>query len=52
MAQSSLSGSLHSLEKEIGVRLFERTTAGVVPTPEGQELFSWRVRPWTVLVKC
>lgn len=38
MAQSSLSGSLHSLEKEIGVRLFERTTAGVVPTPEGQEI--------------
>lgn len=38
MAQSSLSGSLHSLEKEIGVRLFERTTAGVVPTPEGQDI--------------
>ncbi len=38
MAQSSLSGSLHSLEKEIGVRLFERTPAGVVPTPEGQDI--------------
>lgn len=38
MAQSSLSGSLHSLEKEIGVRLFERTTSGVVPTPEGQDI--------------
>lgn len=38
MAQSSLSGSLHGLEEEIGVRLFERTTSGVIPTPEGQDI--------------
>lgn len=38
MAQSSLSGSLHGLEEEIGVRLFERTASGVVPTPEGRDI--------------
>lgn len=38
MAQPSLSGSLNSLEDEIGVRLFERSSNGVVPTPEGQEI--------------
>ncbi|MDO4280984.1 MAG: LysR family transcriptional regulator [Peptococcaceae bacterium] len=38
MAQSSLSGSLNSLEAEIGVRLFERTSSGVTATPEGQEI--------------
>ncbi len=38
MAQSSLSGSLNSLEDEIGVRLFERNTGGVTPTAEGREV--------------
>lgn len=38
MAQSSLSGSINSLEDEIGVRLFERNSGGVVPTPEGRDI--------------
>ena len=38
MAQSSLSGSLNSLEDEIGVRLFERNSSGVLPTPEGRDI--------------
>lgn len=38
MAQSSLSGSLNSLENEIGVRLFERNSDGVAPTPEGRDI--------------
>lgn len=38
MAQSSLSGSLNSLEDEIGVRLFERNTGGVTPTAEGRDI--------------
>ena len=38
MAQSSLSGSLNSLEDEIGVRLFERNSGGVTPTPEGRDI--------------
>lgn len=38
MGQPTLSGSLNSLEDEIGVRLFERTSSGVVPTVEGQEI--------------
>ena len=38
MGQPTLSGSLNSLEDEIGVRLFERKSSGVVPTVEGQEI--------------
>ena len=38
MGQPALSGSLNSLEEEIGVRLFERNSSGVVPTPEGKEI--------------
>ncbi len=38
MGQPTLSGSLNNLEDEIGVRLFERTTGGVVPTPEGKDI--------------
>lgn len=37
-SQPTLSGSLNSLESEIGVRLFERTPSGVVPTTEGREI--------------
>lgn len=36
MGQPSLSGSLNSLESEIGVRIFERTTSGVSPTMGGE----------------
>lgn len=38
MGQPALSGSLNSLEEEIGVRLFERNSSGVVPTTEGKEI--------------
>jgi DNA-binding transcriptional LysR family regulator len=38
MGQPALSGALNSLEEEIGVRLFERSSSGVVPTPEGTEI--------------
>lgn len=38
MGQPALSGALNSLEEEIGVRLFERTSSGVVPTSEGVEI--------------
>ena len=38
MGQPALSGALNSLEEEIGVRLFERTSSGVTPTPEGMEI--------------
>ncbi len=37
IGQSTLSASLTSLEDEIGVRLFERTSSGVIPTAEGKE---------------
>ena len=37
IGQSTLSGSLANLEAELGVRLFERTTFGMVPTNEGAE---------------
>ncbi len=38
MGQPALSGALNSLEEEIGVRIFERTSSGVVPTSEGMEI--------------
>ncbi len=38
MGQSTLSGSLTSLEEEIGVRIFERSATGVTPTLEGYEI--------------
>lgn len=38
MGQPTLSGSLNSLEDEIGVRLFERNSSGVTPTEEGKEI--------------
>ena len=38
MAQSTLSGSLNSLEEENGVRLFERNSGGFETTPEGQDI--------------
>ena len=38
MGQPALSGALNSLEDEIGVRIFERTSSGVVPTSEGMEI--------------
>ena len=38
MGHPALSGSLNSLEEEIGVRLFERNSNGVVPTTEGKEI--------------
>lgn len=38
MGQPALSGALNNLEDEIGVRLFERTSSGVVPTAEGTEI--------------
>lgn len=37
-SQSSLSGALNSLEEEIGVRLFERSSSGVTPTQEGRDV--------------
>lgn len=37
IGQSTLSGSLANLEAELGVRLFERTAFGIVPTHEGTE---------------
>lgn len=38
VAQPPVSRSLRSLEERFGVRLFERTSRGTVPTPEGSDL--------------
>ncbi len=38
LGQSSLSRTVADLERRLGIRLFERTTRRVVPTPEGVEL--------------
>lgn len=41
MAQPTLSNSLHRFESEIGVKIFERTAAGVVPTAEGRDILRY-----------
>lgn len=38
MSQPSLSKSIHELESSLGVQLFKRTSRGVCPTPEGEDL--------------
>lgn len=38
MSQPSLSRSIHALETILGVQLFKRTSRGVCPTPEGENL--------------
>ncbi len=38
IGQPALSASLSSLEKEIGVNIFERSTNGVIPTAEGEKI--------------
>ncbi|KTS76931.1 hypothetical protein NS183_18715, partial [Microbacterium testaceum] len=37
-AQSTVSAGLASLERDLGVRLFERSTKAVRPTPAGEAL--------------
>ncbi len=37
IGQPTVSGSLSTLEEEIGIRLFKRTSSGVEPTAEGEE---------------
>lgn len=41
IAQQTLSTSIKTLEKELDVKLLERTYQGVFPTPIGQEVISW-----------
>lgn len=41
MAQPTLSNSLGKLEKEIGVKIFERTNEGIVPTTDGRNILSY-----------
>lgn len=38
VGQPSLSKSLNNLENEIGIRIFERSASGVIPTMEGKEI--------------
>ena len=40
MAQPNLSKAIHELEKSLGITIFERTSKGVVPTPNGIEFLS------------
>lgn len=35
-SSSTLSRSMKRIEDELGIRLFRRTTSGVLPTPEGE----------------
>lgn len=44
VAQPALSAQVARLEKELGVRLFERTSRSVQITPAGEELQTWAVK--------
>ncbi len=41
IAQQTLSTSIKTLEKELDVKLLDRTYQGVFPTPIGQEVINW-----------
>lgn len=41
IAQQTLSSSIKALEKELDVKLLDRTYQGVFPTPIGQEVINW-----------
>lgn len=41
MAQPNLSAALRDMENEIGIKIFIRTTKGVVPTPEGKDFLTY-----------
>lgn len=44
VSQPSLSGVLKNLEEELGYKIFERTSTGIVPTTEGQEFIRFAER--------
>ena len=41
VAQPSLTKSLHSLEKEMGLMIFRRTSKGIAVTREGEEFLGY-----------
>ena len=41
ISQPAISYSINKLEKQLGVKLFYRTTKGALLTPEGEELFGF-----------
>ncbi len=41
LAQPNLSRSIKELEAEIGIKIFERTTKGMLLTPEGEEFIGY-----------
>lgn len=41
MAQPNLSAALRDIENEIGIKIFVRTSKGVVPTPEGKDFLTY-----------
>lgn len=40
LSQPYLSSKLKSLEKELGIQIFQRTSTGIIPTPSGEELLN------------
>lgn len=49
VSQSAISQSIKSLEQELGMPLFARTTKSVMFTPEGKELFDTVAKAFTLL---
>lgn len=41
VSQPSLSAAIHELEREVGLRIFDRTGKGAVPTPEGEDFLRY-----------
>jgi DNA-binding transcriptional LysR family regulator len=41
MGQPNLSRSIKDLEETLGIKIFKRTSKGIVPTPQGEEFLSY-----------
>ena len=41
MGQPNLSRGIKELEETLGVKIFKRTSKGIVPTPQGEELLGY-----------
>ena len=50
MGQPNLSRGIKELEETLGVKIFKRTSKGIVPTPQGEEflgVFWHRSKKWS-----
>lgn len=55
MGQPNLSRAIKDLEEELGIKIFKRTSKGIVPTEEGEEFLGYArsiLSRWTLWNEC